>query len=69
MSNNSIHTEATFESAIIEHLCANGWIQGLDDNYSRELAFDKKAVFDFIKASQPTEWAKLCTYYKDETER
>jgi type I restriction enzyme, R subunit len=68
MPANTIHTEATFESAIIEHLCTSGWLQGLDDNYSKDLAFDKSAVLDFIMVSQPGEWAKLNTYYKDETE-
>ncbi|HTB07925.1 MAG TPA: type I restriction endonuclease, partial [Bacteroidia bacterium] len=68
MAANTIHTEATFESAIIEHLCANGWLHGLDATFNRDLAFDNLAVIDFIKVSQPAEWAKLITYYKDETE-
>ena len=68
MSRNFIHTEATFESAIIEHLVSNGWQEGYSDNFNKELAFDKKAVLSFIQSSQPKEWEKLNSYYKDETE-
>src|SRR4051812_37209733 len=68
MSATSIHTEATFESAIIEHLCSNGWLQGNANDYNAELAFDKKAILSFIQESQKKEWEKLSQYYKDETE-
>lgn len=64
----SIHTESTFESAIIAHLTANGWPAGNSPDFSRDLVFDKKAVLSFIKTSQPKEWAKLQSYYKDDTE-
>ena len=68
MSNEFIHTEATFESAIIDHLVSNGWQEGNADNFNKELAFDKKAVLSFIQSSQPKEWEKLNSYYKEETE-
>ncbi|MCF6148428.1 MAG: type I restriction endonuclease subunit R [Candidatus Kuenenia sp.] len=64
----SIHTESIFESAIIEHLTTNGWHLGNDSDFSRDLAFDKKAVLSFIQTSQPKEWDKLKSYYKDDTE-
>ena len=64
----SIHTEPTFESAIIAHLTANGWHASNAPDFSRDLAFDKKAVLSFIQTSQPKEWAKLYLYYKDDTE-
>ena len=50
---NGIHTESTFESAIIEHLTANGWHLGNASDFSRDLSFDEKAVLSFIQASQP----------------
>lgn len=68
MSSNNIYTESAFESAIIEHLTANGWLLGKDLDFSRDLAFDKKAVLSFIQTSQPKEWDKLKSYYKDDTE-
>lgn len=65
---NSIHTESTFESAILEHLCANGWSEGKDTDFDRELAIDRKALLSFIKDAQPKDWENLQSYYKDETE-
>lgn len=57
---NGIHTESTFESAIIAHLTANGWHAGNASDFSRDLAFDEKAVLSFIQASQL--WKILCNY-------
>ena len=68
MSQSSIHTENTFETAIVEHLTANGWLLGEASNFSRDLAFDKTAVLEFVKTSQPAEWAKMVSYYKTEAE-
>ncbi len=68
MSDKSIHTEATFEAAIVEHLCSHGWTQGNAADFNKDLAFDKKTVLNFIQASQSKEWEKLTQYYKDETE-
>ena len=64
----SIHTESAFESAIVAHLTDNGWHPGTDSDFSRDLAFDKKAVTAFVQSSQPEEWARLQSYYRDETE-
>jgi len=68
MGNNAIHTESTFESAIIENLTTNGWQLGKDENYSRELAFDEKAVLSFIQSSQPDEWSQYNKYYQTDAE-
>jgi type I restriction enzyme R subunit len=65
---NGIHSEATFESAIIEHLINNGWVEGDDGDFSAELALDKKALLSFVQSSQPQEWGKLKSYYKEETD-
>jgi type I restriction enzyme R subunit len=65
---NGIHTENTFEAAIVEHLTANGWHQGTATNFNTDLAFDKEAVLSFIRSSQPNEWEKLKTYYQADTE-
>ena len=66
--NYQLHTESAFESAIIEHLTSIGWHEGKAADFSIELAFDKKAVLDFIKTSQPKEWELLKSYYREETE-
>ena len=63
-----IHTETTFESAIVEHLCNNGWIQGNSTDFNTSLAFDAKTVLKFIQSAQNKEWLKLTQYYKEDTE-
>ncbi len=68
MPDQSIHTEATFESSIIEHLCSHGWTEGHADDFSRDLAFDKTATLNFVQSSQGKEWEKLKQYYREETE-
>ena len=50
MPDNFIHTESTFESAIIEHLCDNGWRLGFAGDFNKDLAIDKKAVLNFIQS-------------------
>ena len=66
--NNNIHTEATFEEAIVTHLIDNGWEEGSSKNFSAELAFDRQAILAFIQTSQPIEWSRLSQYYKEDTE-
>ncbi|MCX6238192.1 MAG: type I restriction endonuclease [Bacteroidia bacterium] len=68
MFDNFIHTEATFESAIVGHLCKNGWQQGNTNDFSKDLAFDKKAILNFVQSSQSEEWKKLKQYYNGDTE-
>lgn len=57
---NNITTENTFETAIINHLVENGGYK--EENpagFSRELAFDKITVLDFLQDTQPLAWEKL----------
>lgn len=68
MANQAIHNEATFESAIVDHLTTHGWQQAHSTDFSKDLAFDKGAVLNFIRSSQPAEWAKLQSYNGGETE-
>lgn len=68
VSKHKIHTEHTFETAIIQHLCANGWTEGINTDFDREYAFNVKTVLTFVKSTQPKEWDKLVQFYKDETD-
>lgn len=68
MPNSSIHTENTFETAIVEHLAANGWSLGNASDFRRDLAFDTRAILEFIQTSQPAEWERMVSYYKAEAE-
>ncbi len=64
-----IHQEGTFEDAITNHLTANGWTLGDAANFDSETAFDKSAVIDFVKESQPKKWAKFLEFYKTDAEK
>jgi type I restriction enzyme R subunit len=68
MPNSPLHTEATLETAIVEYLTAKDWHLGEAISFSRDLAFDRKAVLEFVRASQPGEWTKMVSYYGDEAE-
>ena len=68
MDKNKIHTEQTFETAIIEHLTENAWIEVSNKEYDRELAFFPNVILTFVKESQPKEWGRLQQYYKDEAD-
>jgi type I restriction enzyme, R subunit len=68
MANNFIHSEATFESNIVDHLCKSGWHLGSAADFSKDLALDKQAILAFVQSSQPKEWDKLKQYYREDTE-
>ena len=68
MSQSRIHTENTFETAIVEHLYQNGWSVGAAGNYDKDLALDKRAVLDFVQTTQNAEWTRLTAFYKTDAE-
>lgn len=66
--NNNVHTESEFELAITSYLTNNGWEAGYSGDFSKDLAFNKSAVLDFVKRSQADRWVKLQQYYKADTD-
>ena len=65
-----IHTEKAFEEAIEKSLIENGgYIKGNPADFSRELALDRKNLFDFLRESQPENWKKSETYHGAEAEK
>lgn len=68
MSQSRIHTENTFETAIVEHLYENGWTLGAAGDFDKDLALDKRAVLDFVQTTQNAEWTRLTTFYKTDAE-
>ena len=65
----SIHTESTFESAIIQSLVEHGgYIETITAYFSRELALDKHQVIAFLMETQPARWAKLEAVHGSEIE-
>lgn len=55
----SSYTEAAFESVIEDHLLTNGYARLDRNGFERERAVFPSPIIDFIRATQPTEWAKL----------
>jgi type I restriction enzyme R subunit len=53
------HSEAAFETAIEHHLLGHGYVAISRDGFDRERAIFPSVVLDFIKDTQPKEWAKL----------
>src|ERR1035441_10792605 len=63
-----IHTEQRFEEAIETHLLANGYIKGAKADFDPMTSLDTRQLLDFIKTSQPKQWAKLSTQYGSQVE-
>ncbi|MEO6326479.1 MAG: type I restriction endonuclease, partial [Thermoanaerobaculia bacterium] len=59
MTSTPRHSEAAFETVIEEHLLGHGYIAISRDGFDRERAIFPSIVLDFIKDTQPKEWAKL----------
>ena len=51
--------EMDFETVIESHLLANGYVSFPADGFHRESAIFPSVVLDFIRETQPREWAKL----------
>jgi type I restriction enzyme R subunit len=53
------HTEKAFEAEIERHLVeAHGYVSRRPDQYDRALCLDAELLTDFVKATQPEEWAR-----------
>ena len=55
----SRHSETAFETVIETHLLAHGYVRLDRDGFDRERAIFPETVLDFIRDTQPAEWAKL----------
>lgn len=53
------HKEIHFESDIVAHLTAHGWLEGDPAKYDRELALYPEDVFAWVQETQPKTWDKL----------
>ncbi len=61
------HTEAAFETVIDAHLLENGYVCIDRQGFDRERAIFPEAVLDFIRETQPAEWAKLESLHGEKT--
>lgn len=53
------HTEAAFETVLVESLLAAGYENLPRDGFDRERAIFPAVVLDFIRSTQPKQWEKL----------
>ena len=53
------HTEAAFETVLLDSLLARGYEHLPRDGFDRERAIFPTVVLDFIRATQPKHWEKL----------
>jgi len=64
-----IHTEQTFEEAIEQVLLTSGgYTKGLSEDFNPDLGLFTTYIIEFLKTSQPKEWAKLSNIHKSEVE-
>ncbi|MEO5778030.1 MAG: type I restriction endonuclease, partial [Flavobacterium sp.] len=66
ITKSKLHTEQTFETAIVYHLTSHGWTEGSAADFSRETCLDEKAIIDFLQTTQPKEWETIVQFYKDD---
>ena len=65
----STTTEQAFEEAIEKSLIDNGGYAKSDpSDFDRELSFDPKTIFAFLKNTQPQSWEKLSEIHGPQTE-
>lgn len=57
--NSGHHYESTFETVIEAHLLQNGYRSVPREGFDRGRAIFPEVVLDFIRETQPSEWAKL----------
>jgi type I restriction enzyme R subunit len=61
--------EFTFQSDMLKHLVANGWLKGKAENYNRELALYPQDLLGFVQETQPEQWQKFCALYPSHPEQ
>lgn len=60
-----IHTEETFEEAIVQSLLANGgYVKGLSQDFDAHTGIFPAYIVQFLRASQPKEWDKISAIHK-----
>jgi type I restriction enzyme R subunit len=61
------HSETAFETVIEAHLVSSGYVSVGRDGFDRERAIFPSIVLDFIRDTQPKEWAKLEALHGEKT--
>lgn len=55
--------ELTFQTDMLKHLLASGWLLGKAEHYNRELALYPEDLLGFVKETQDEQWQKFCALY------
>ncbi|MDD2734558.1 MAG: type I restriction endonuclease [Desulfuromonadaceae bacterium] len=63
------HREITFEQELVSHLTGNGWLEGDQKKYDRELAIYPEDLIGWLQDTQPKELEKLSAFHGKDTER
>jgi type I restriction enzyme R subunit len=64
-----IHTEQTFEEAIVSSLLENGgYTKGLSSDFNAELGLFPSYIMAFLKNSQPNAWKQIENIHKSDVE-
>jgi type I restriction enzyme R subunit len=61
------HSEAAFETVIETHLLADGYVAVHRNGFDRQRAIFPETVLDFVRATQPKEWARLEALHREKT--
>jgi len=64
-----VHSEAAFETVIEQFMLSHGYQSVAKESYNKERAFFPDITIQFIKATQPKEWARLETLLGSQTEQ
>src|SRR5579862_8635055 len=61
------HTELAFEDTLEQGLLATGFVTVTSDGFDRERAIFPAVVLDFIRETQPKDWARLEALHSTKT--
>ena len=64
-----VHTEQTFETAIVTSLVENGYKEGNVIEFDKDAALNKEEVLQFIESSQPDAWNQITAIHKNNTNK
>jgi type I restriction enzyme R subunit len=66
----NVHLEDVLEQHMVDQLVAQqGYRLRIDAQYDRDAALDTELTLEFVKATQPSEWAKLESHYGSSAEK
>lgn len=69
LSRRNLHTERVVQEHLVEQLIdQQGFRRRQPEHHDRPMAMDRELVVEFLKATQPDDWAKLIDHYAGQAE-